>query len=78
MRADHVLMQRNDSFRMSAYLQDMACTPDGCMVFDEAAWFMGHYQKVSIIAKQIKRVCHFCGEQLEIGLQRKVLKGSVP
>jgi hypothetical protein len=75
--ADHVLMERSDRFRMSAYLQDMACTAGQSMVFEEAAEFMSQYLKISLSGKQIERVCHHYGEQLEIDLQRCVLKDEL-
>lgn len=73
LSADHILMSRNDRFRMSAYLQDTACTAGQSMVFEEAAAFMNRYLNISISGKQIERVCHHYGEQLEIDLQRCVL-----
>lgn len=73
---NHVLMNHNPHFRMSAYLQEMSCYAGQAMVFLEASEFMHKYMMVEVTDKQIERVSHFYGNQLEETLQQKIEKGE--
>ena len=73
---NHVLMHHNPHFRMSAYLQEMSCYAGQAMVFLEASEFMHKYMMVEVTDKQIERISHFYGKQLEEILQQKIEKGE--
>lgn len=73
---EHVLMNHNPRFRMSAYLQEMSCYAGQSMVFWEASEFILKYMMVEVTDKQIERVSHFYGSQLEEALQQKIEKGE--
>ena len=73
---DHVLMQHDPHFRMSAYLQEMSCYAGQAMVFAEASQFMEKYMMVEVTDKQIERVCHFYGNKLEETMQNQIEKGA--
>ena len=74
--ANHVLMQHNSHFRMSAYLQEMSCYAGQAMVFSEASEFMKKYMLVEVTDKQIERLCHFYGNELEKSLQEQIENGA--
>ena len=74
---EHVLFQHNQSFRMSAYLQEMACYSGQAMVFEEASTFIEKYLLIELNAKQIERVSHHYGAQVEDVLQEKIENGEV-
>ena len=72
----HVLMNHNPHFRMSAYLQEMSCYAGQAMVFLEASQFMKKYMMAEVTDKQIERVSHFYGNQLEKTMQEQIKKGE--
>ena len=74
---NHVLLKHNDRFRMSAYLQEMSCYAGQAMVFEEASQFIGKYLLIDLNAKQIERVSHHYGEQIEQVLEEKIEKLAV-
>jgi len=63
----HVLLKRNERFRMSGYFQELCCHSGQAMVFEEASAFMEKYLLLTVSGKQIERVCHYYGEQIEEG-----------
>lgn len=73
---NHVLMNHNPHFRMSAYLQEMSCYAGQAMVFSEASEFMKKYMMVEVTDKQIERVDHYYGNQLEETLQSRIEQGA--
>lgn len=68
----HILMNRDDHFRMSAYLQELTCYAGQAMVFEEASDFVAKYLQIAVDAKQIERVCHHYGERIEEQIQKAV------
>jgi hypothetical protein len=73
---EHVLLTHNESFRMSAYLQEMSCYSGQAMVFEEASEFIGKYLMIDLNAKQIERVSHHYGERIEESLREKIENGA--
>ena len=73
---NHVLMKHNPHFRMSSYLQEMSCYAGQAMVFLEASEFMEKYMMVEVTDKQIERICHFYGNQLEKTMDQHIKKGE--
>ena len=61
---DHVLAS-HAPFQMSAYLQEIICLVGQSVVFSEGSMLLEKLAGVSVNAKQIERVCHHYGEQLE-------------
>lgn len=66
------------SFKISSYLQEMLCHVGQNQVFEDAAQTMEHLRGVEVDAKQIERVCHYHGEQLESELARELSSGQEP
>lgn len=64
VRKDHVLAS-HAPFQMSAYLQEVICLVGQSVVFAEGSMLLEKLSRVSVSAKQIERVCHHYGEQLE-------------
>lgn len=60
----HVLVG-NRSFQMSCYLQEKACLVAQSVVFAEGSMLLDKLAGVSMSAKQIERIAHHYGEQLE-------------
>jgi len=52
-------------FQMSAYLQEKACLVGQSVVFSEGSMLLEQLAGISVTAKQIERVCHYYGEELE-------------
>jgi Uncharacterised protein family (UPF0236) len=73
---EHLLMRRNTRFRMSGYLQEMSCYAGQAMVFSEASEFMFKYMLTEVTAKQIERVSHYYGSELEQRLNTEIEKGG--
>jgi hypothetical protein len=65
-------MRRNRQFRMSGYLQELSCYAGQAMVYEEAASFIERYLKIELTGKQIERVCHFYGEEIEQKIQKAI------
>jgi hypothetical protein len=59
---------------MSGYLQELSCYAGQAMVYEEAAAFMERYLMLSVNSKQIERVCHFYGEEIEQKIEDRVKK----
>lgn len=53
------------NFRVSAYLQELMCYAGTEMVFEEASQMLEKTKGIEVTAKQIERVCHYYGQQLE-------------
>lgn len=63
---DHCLTVSGGTFKISAYLQELYCHVGQQEVFEEAAETIEKLLKIETNAKQIERVCHYYGEQLEV------------
>jgi len=72
----HVLLKRNERFRMSGYFQELCCHSGQAMVFEEASAFMEKYLLLTVSGKQIERVCHYYGEQIGEDIAREVERGT--
>lgn len=64
VRKDHVLASQAP-FQMSAYLQELVCLVGQSVVFSEGSQLLDRLAGISVTAKQIERVSHYYGEQLE-------------
>lgn len=64
VRKDHVLANHSP-FQMSAYLQELTCLVGQSVVFSEGSMLLERLAGLSVTAKQIERVSHYYGEQLE-------------
>ena len=76
VNSEHILLKHGQGFRMSAYLQEMSCYSGQAMVFEEASAFIHKYLMIEVTAKQIERVSHHYGEQIEQVLQQDIEKGG--
>lgn len=61
----HVLSYVGGNFRVSSYLQYLACHAGQQNIFKEASQNLKMLALVDLDAKQIERICHFYGEKLE-------------
>jgi hypothetical protein len=57
---------------MSGYLQELSCYAGQAMVYEEASTFIERYLMIEINGKQIERVCHYYGEEIERKIQEAV------
>lgn len=73
MPHEHVLMQTAKEFAITSYTTEMLCYMGQQKVFEEAAETIGKLTGTEINAKQIERVCHYYGEQIELQQQRQML-----
>lgn len=64
LNKQHVLAG-NKSFQMSAYLQERVCLVGQSVVFAEGSMLLDKLAGIEVNAKQIERVCHHYGQQLE-------------
>ena len=65
LRKDHPLSVSPGGFRISAYLQEQMCRLGTKMTFEEASEELNKLLSIDVNAKQIERLCHHYGEQLE-------------
>ena len=65
IRKGHPLSVSPGGFKISAYLQEQMCRLGTQMTFEEAAEELNELLSIETNAKQIERLCHHYGEQLE-------------
>ena len=66
----------NTPFSTSSYLQELACYSGQQAVFEEASQMLNFIGGIKINAKQIERICHFHGQQIEESIQEKIKTGE--
>src|SRR5467141_2334694 len=76
VKKKHVLMQHGGDFNISAYLQQHICFMRQQQVFDEASESFSRLLGICVSDKQIERVCHYYGEQLEKRQQDAMASGE--
>jgi hypothetical protein len=72
----HCLAFTDTPFSSSAYLQELACYAGQQAVFEEASQMLLFIGGVELNAKQIERVCHYHGQQLEEAIEKEIKTGS--
>lgn len=72
----HCLNNSGGSFRMSSYLQEIVCYIGQDKVFEEGAITLMKLRGIEVSAKQIERVSHYYGENLENKLMKAIEKGE--
>lgn len=75
VKKKHILMQHGGDFNISAYLQQQMCLGQQ-QVFDEASESFSRLLGISVSDKQIERVCHYYGEQLEEKQHAAIARGE--
>lgn len=63
---NHILNKSGGSFQMSSYLQELVCYIGQSNVFEEGSKILLKTNGIEVNAKQIERVCHYYGEELEL------------
>ena len=67
----HPVAQTNGGFGITAFMQELMCYVGQDRVFKDASQLLKRLTGVEVNAKQIERVCHFYGQQLESTLYGK-------
>lgn len=62
---NHLLADSTNEFCISAYMQDIMCYIGQQKVFEDASENILKLLMIEVNAKQIERVCHYYGEQIE-------------
>lgn len=73
---DHCLTFTGTPFSASAYMQELACYAGQQAVFEEASQMLGFIGGIDINAKQIERICHYHGQQIEDAIQEDIKTGN--
>lgn len=74
---EHCLHNSGGSFNMSAYLQETVCYIGQNEVFVNGEATVKKFFDIEVSAKQIERVCHYYGEQLE-EKQKEQIDNGIP
>jgi len=72
----HCLGFTGTPFSASAYMQELACFAGQNSVFEDASQMLNFIGGVNITAKQIERICHYHGQQIEDAIQQEIKTGS--
>lgn len=67
MPKSHVLSQTPSSMNISSHTQQILCYVGQQAVFEEAQALLSKLLGLEINAKQIERVCHYIGDEIEKG-----------
>lgn len=73
---EHCLTFTNTPFSTSAFMQELVCYSGQQVVFEEASQMPNFIGGIRINAKQIERICHFHGQQIEESIQEKIKTGE--
>lgn len=74
--SNHVLHNSGGSYSISALMQEHMCYLGQQLVFAEASATIERFLQIEVNAKQIERLCHYYGQQLEILQQRDIANGG--
>jgi hypothetical protein len=77
LKKDHPLAVSPGGFKISAFLQEQMCRLGSKMPFEEAAEELEAFLGIKINAKQIERLCHHYGEELNQINWREVYSDDV-
>lgn len=72
----HLILDASADYNISALLQEQMCYLGQQMVFEDASETFHRMWKIKVSAKQIERLCHHYGEQLEEKQQRDITSGE--
>lgn len=72
----HCLTYTNTPFSASAYLQELSCFTGSQLVFEDASRMLEFISRTKITPKQIERICHYHGGQIEETIKEKVRTGE--
>ncbi len=73
---EHCLTFTDTPFSSSPYMQELSCYAGQHAVFEEASQLLKFIGDVETTAKQIERICHYHGQQLENTIEREIATGS--
>src|SRR5215469_87248 len=77
LRKGHSLAVSPGGFKISAYLQEQMCRTGTKMTFEEASEELNELLDLDTNAKQIERLCHHYGEELNQINWREVYSDGV-
>lgn len=73
-----MILESKGGFRISPLVQELACFVGQELVFAKGAEMLLKTAGINLPAKQIERVCHFYGEQIEQNLDQDIEKNLPP
>lgn len=73
---DHCLIFTDTPFCASPYLQELACFAGHQAVFEDSSKMLSFIGNIDISAKQIERICHYHGQQVEDGINERIKSGE--
>jgi hypothetical protein len=73
---EHCLTFTNTPFSASVYLQELSCFTGSQLVFEDASRMLEFISRIKISSKQIERISHYHGEQIEKAIKEKVQTGA--
>ena len=74
----HAILHSKGGFQISPYLQEIACYVGQESVFEGGSEMLSKIAGIKMNAKQIERVCHFYGEEIEQALERSIEQNIPP
>lgn len=72
----HLILDASANYNISALLQEQMCYLGQQLVFEHASETLRRMWKIKVNAKQIERVCHHYGEQIEEKQWRAIASGE--
>lgn len=76
LRKGH-LLDSGGSFGFSSLLQEQMCYLGQQLVFEESSQTLERLLGITVTAKQIERICHYYGEEIEKQTERVIITGGV-
>jgi len=76
MSSDHVLCHRASGFGISPYMQETMCFLGQLTTFEEATMVLETFRGIEVNAKQIERLCHCYGGEVEASQQELLSNGE--